>query len=40
MDKREWIVDKPSGLHPVCPGDCRTCTLCQGYNGIIEVVKH
>ena len=40
-------VDHPSGYHPICPGDCkssgsenRPCTLCQGYDGVIEVGKH
>jgi hypothetical protein len=40
LDGEFRTVDHPSGYHPVCPGDCKVCTLCQGYNGVIEVVKH
>jgi len=40
LDGEFRTVEKPSGYHPVCPGDCTKCTLCQGYDGVIEVVIH
>jgi len=40
LDGEFRTVERPSGLHPVCPGDCTKCTLCQGYDGVIEVTAH
>lgn len=40
LDGEFRTVDHPSGYHPICLGDCKKCTLCQGFDGVIEVVKH
>ncbi|TET79941.1 MAG: hypothetical protein E3J41_00555 [Candidatus Cloacimonadota bacterium] len=40
LDGEFRTVTRPSGLHSVCPGDCKVCTLCQGYDGVIEVIVH
>lgn len=40
LDGEFRTVTEPSGKNPVCPGDCKKCSLCSSLATVVEVVAH